>query len=125
MNNSKVLRLLGVAGLAVLLATTALAQKKTREERREEATQRSVTGTITDDADNPVNGAVVQLKDMRSLAVRSFITQADGAYRFSGLKIDLDYQISVKAGELTAGPRTLSNFDSRKDPVLNFKLEKK
>ena len=75
--------------------------------------------------DQPAAGAVVQVKDMRTLQVRSFITQTDGMYHFSGLRADIDYQLTAKSGDLTAGPRTLSIFDNRKDAVMNFKLEKK
>ena len=61
----------------------------------------------------------------RSLQVRSFITQDDGTYHFSGLKGDIEYQLTAKAGDGSAGPKTLSIFDSRKEAILNFKLEKK
>ena len=112
--------------VSTTLVTTALvAQKKTREERREEATTRSALGLVTGPDDAPLSGAVVQVKDMRTLQVRSFITQNDGAYHFSGLKNDTDYQLSAKSGEMTAAPRTLSIFDNRREAVMNFKLEKK
>jgi hypothetical protein len=116
-----------VASLAilVLVAVCLPAQKKTREERREEANSRSVQGIVVGADGKPVAGAVVQLKDMRTLQVRSFITQADGAYRFFGLKMDIDYQITARSGDLTAGPRNLTVFDSRKEAIINFKLENK
>jgi hypothetical protein len=75
--------------------------------------------------DKPTVGAVVQLKDMRSLQIRSFITQDDGTYHFSGLRGDIEYQLTAKAGDASAGPKTLSIFDSRKEAILNFKLDKK
>ena len=128
MSTYKRSRVLSIAAAAVLLAMLIAplqAQKKTREERREDATTRSVQGFVTDAADQPVAGAVVQVKEMRSLQVRSFITQGDGAYRFSGLKNDNDYQLTAKSGELTAGPKTLSIFDSRKEATINFKFGKK
>lgn len=112
-------------GAALLFTQTAVAQKKTREERREEATQRIAQGLVTGPDDQPVAGAVVQVKDTRTLAVRSFITQQDGMYRFTGLKNDTDYQLSAKSGDLSAGPRSLSIFDNRKEAIVNFKLEKK
>jgi hypothetical protein len=111
--------------LALSSVQLASAQKKTREERREEANSRAVHGSITDANDAPAVGAVVQLKDMRSLQIRSFITQDDGMYHFSGLKSDVDYQISARSGESSSPVRTLSIFDSRKDAVLNLKLDKK
>jgi hypothetical protein len=118
-------RLISILAVSTLLATGLMAQKKTREEKREEATTRSVQGQVTGPDGKPMAGAVVQIKDQRTLQVRSFITQDDGTYRFFGLKNDNDYQLTVKSGELAAGPRSLSIFDTRKDAIINFKLEGK
>jgi hypothetical protein len=119
-------RLMALGALAVILSSGLSAQqKKTREERREEASSRSVQGVVTGPDEQPSVGAVVQLKDTRSLQIRSFITLSDGMYHFSGLRQDIDYQLTAKSGDLTAGPRPLSIFDNRKEAILNFKLEKK
>lgn len=118
-------RITALFAVAALCGPLLLAQKPTREERREEANSRSAMGTITGADDMPAVGAVVQLKDMRSLQIRSFITQADGTYHFYGLKADVDYQISARSGDATAPQRTLSVFDTRKEAILNFKLEVK
>ena len=115
---------LTLTAIALILSMGLVAQKKTREERREEANSRAVTGTVTTADDKLVSGAVVQLKDMRTLQVRSFITLDDGQYHFSGLRIDIDYELTAKSGEMTA-TKKLSLFDNRKQAVLNFKLEKK
>jgi len=123
-NSARVLTLAMVA-LVMSAGVVSAAQKKTREERREEANSRAVQGVVTDASEMPVSGAVVQLKDMRTLQVRSYITQGDGTYHFSGLRADIEYQLLAKAGDTSAGPRTLSIFDSRKDAIMNFKLEKK
>lgn len=117
-------RVLTLTAIALILSMGLVAQKKTREERREEANSRAVTGTVTTADDKLVSGAVVQLKDMRTLQVRSFITLDDGQYHFSGLRIDIDYELTAKSGEMTA-TKKLSLFDNRKQAVLNFKLEKK
>jgi hypothetical protein len=61
---------------------------------------------------------------MRTLQVRSFITQTDGAYKFFGLRPDIDYQLTAHFGDMTAASRTLSIFDTRKEAVMNFKLDK-
>jgi hypothetical protein len=63
-------RVLTLTAMALILCAGLVAQKKTREERREEANSRLVKGTIADADDKPVSGAVVQLKDMRTLQVR-------------------------------------------------------
>ncbi len=118
-------RIVTIIAAGLVLSAGLSAQKKTREERREEANSRAVQGLVAGPDDQPVSGAVVQLKDMRTLQIRSFITQNDGMYHFSGLRADIDYQLTAKSGELSAAPRTLSIFDNRKDAVMNFKLEKK
>jgi len=119
-------RVLTLTAMASILCTGLLAQepKKTREERREEANSRSAMGTITSADDKPLSGAVVQLKDMRTLQVRSFITLDDGQYHFSGLRNDIDYELTAKSGETTS-TKKLSLFDNRKQAILNFKLDKK
>lgn len=119
------LQVLAVAALTLVLSANLFAQNKSREERRSEANSRAVQGLVTSADDQPVSGAVVQLKDMRTLQVRSYITQSDGAYHFSGLRMDVEYQVTAKSGETTAGPRNLSIFDTRKDAIMNLKLEKK
>jgi len=40
------------------------------------------------------------------------------------LRIDIDYELSARSGEMTA-TKKLSLFDNRKAAVMNFKLEKK
>lgn len=119
-------RVLTLTAMALVLCTGLIAQdpKKTREERREDANSRAVMGTVTTADEKLVSGAVVQLKDMRTLQVRSFITLDDGQYHFSGLRNDIDYELTARSGEMTA-TRKLSIFDNRKQAVMNFKLEKK
>ncbi len=117
-------RRLMIAGAILILAAGLGGQEQTRKEKRDEAKLRSVMGLVLDAQEQPASGAVVQLKDMRTLQVRSFITQNDGQYHFSGLRPDIDYQVTAKSGDMTAAPRTLSIFDNRKEAVMNFKLDK-
>jgi hypothetical protein len=117
-------RVVALAAVALLVSAGLFGQEQTRKEKRDEAKLRNVMGLVLDAQEQPASGAVVQLKDMRTLQVRSFITQNDGQYHFTGLRPDIDYQITAKFGEMTAAPRTLSIFDGRKDAVMNFKLDK-
>jgi hypothetical protein len=117
-------QVLTLTAMTLILCTGLIAQQKTREERREEANSRSAMGTVTSADDKALSGAVVQLKDMRTLQVRSFITLDDGQYHFSGLRPDIDYELTARSGEMTA-TKKLSIFDNRKQAVLNFKLDKK
>jgi len=110
--------------LLVVLTTASAFAQETKAEKRQAASERVVTGTVRDADGTPINGAVVQLKDVRSTQVRSFITQTNGSYHFSGLKLDNDYELEAKFNGMTSGWRTLSVFDSRKEPVINLKLDK-
>lgn len=122
----KSLRILSCATLALVFLTGAFAQDppQTRKEKREAAAERVVQGLVTAKDDQAVNLAVVELKDMRTLQIRSFITQQNGEYHFSGLKIDNDYQIEARHSGMTSGWKTLSVFDTRKEPIINLKLDK-
>lgn len=99
--------------------------KGDKKPKDEEGKTRSLTGTVRDDAENPVDSAVVQLKDTKSLQVRSFITKEDGAYQFHGLSVDVDYQVKADKQGSSSGVKTLSVFDSRKSAIINLKLENK
>lgn len=121
----KSIRVLAAVVASVLCATPVFAQKLTREEKREEANSRSATGLVTGVNGMPAVGAIVQLKDMRTLQVRSFITQADGTYHFYGLKADVDYELTARSGDATSRTRTLSVFDTRKEAILDFTLQNK
>ena len=92
---------------------------------KEDPTVRSLQGQVVDPDDKPAVGAVVQLKDTRTLQVRSFITQDNGEYRFSGLRADTDYEVKADFNGLTSDNKRLSNFDSRKIATVNIKLNRK
>ena len=111
-----------IAVLAVACAGLVSAQRK---KDKDDPTIRNLQGQVVDPDDKPVAGAVVQLKDTRTLQVRSFITQADGEYRFSGLRADTDYEVKAEYNGMTSDNKRLSNFDSRKIATVNLKLNKK
>lgn len=110
-----------LAGMAVLtLAVPAFAQRK-----GEDTTTRSVQGTVTDASNALVEGAVVQLKDTKTLQIRSFITKGDGMYHFHGLNPNIDYELKADHQGASSGLKTLSSFDSRRQAVINLKVEAK
>ena len=77
--------------------------------------------------DRPAVGAVVQLENTKTLQVRSFITKEDGIFHFYELGSDVDYKLKAedkKTGE-ASDTKTLSSFDSRKQAIINLKLNPK
>jgi len=103
--------------LLLVCAPAGFAQK--------DSTTRSVQGLVSNTDDGSVAGAVVQLKNMKTLQVRSFITLEDGAYHFFELSPDVDYELKADFQGASSGPKTLSSFDSRKKAIINLKLSKK
>ena len=110
-----------LALLAVLLlcAPAMFAQKKKAENTR------SVQGTVTVADGSLVNGAVVQLKNTKTLQIRSFITKDDGTYHFYDLSPDIDYELKADYQGASSSTKTLSSFDSQKQSTLNLKLNPK
>jgi hypothetical protein len=103
----------------------ALGATCAEKNKHEDTNTRSVQGVVMDAGDNPVVGAVVQLKDTKTLQVRSFITQDKGSYHFAGLSTNVDYELKAEHDGASSGTKTLSVFDSRKQANINLKLDKK
>lgn len=111
-----------IAALLTISLGTCFAQKK---DKKNDSSTRIVQGTVTGADDAPVNGAVVQLKDTKTLQVRSFYTQQEGNYHFAGLSTNIDYELKAEKDGTSSSTRTLSVFDSRKTAIVNLKLDKK
>jgi hypothetical protein len=109
-----------------LIPGASVASGQSRKEKAEEAAKRSIEGVVmAPDSDQPVEGAIVQLKDMKSLQVRSFVTKQDGRYHFYGLSINNDYEVKSEFQGAASKTRMLSVYDARKKAIMDLKLEKK
>jgi len=97
----------------------------TAQDKKREAQLRTVRGVVMDKSDSPVSGSVVFLKNTRTNSVRSSYTDDSGGYRFSGLDPNTDYELHAEKEGAKSQTRTVSSFDSRKDIVLNLKIDKK
>lgn len=133
-------RLLGIGSLVAFLAGAALlpAQEqppapapktpplfKGDKPKKDDGT-RVLKGVVRDPEDNLVDGAVVKVKDTKSLAIRSYITKADGAFSFQGLAVGTDYELRAELRDGSSSPvKILSVFDNRREPVINLKIEPK
>ena len=89
------------------------------------STTRSIEGAVLDTKGSPVPGAIVLLKDTKTLQVRSFIAHNDGKYHFFGLSTDINYELRAESNGLTSKSKMVSVFDSHKIVKLNLKLKKK
>ena len=84
--------------------------------------QRIVQGKVVDGKNAAVNGAVVYLKDDHSLAVKSYITDGDGTYRFGQLAQSTDYEIWAESSGKKSAVKSISSFDSKNQFFINLKI---
>lgn len=113
-------QLLGLAFALSIFAAFVGAQ-----EAKKESQLRSVHGIVSDKAENPMPAGVVFLKNTRNNAVRSYIADESGNYKFSGLDPNTDYEIHAEKDGAKSPTRAISSFESRKEIVVNLKIDTK
>ena len=91
--------------------------KKTRP------TSKMLTGTVTDKSEQPISGAVVYLKNSKTLVVKSFFTQENGSYRFPQLALNTDYEIWAEKDGKKSDTKGVSQFDDRYSPTVNLRID--
>jgi hypothetical protein len=109
----------------LVMALMVLASFAGAQEAKHESQLRSVHGIVTDKSDTPIPGAVVFLKNTRTNAVRSYIADDTGNYRFSGLDPNTDFELHAEKDGAKSPTRTISSFESRKEIVVNLKIDTK
>jgi hypothetical protein len=108
------------AVLMLALGSAAFPQTSKKGELKE----RTVDGMVVDHDGKPVNRAVVQLKNVRTAQIRSYITEEKGSFSFNGLNPDIDYEIRADLDGNSSPTKTLSSYDGRKAFTVTLKLAK-
>lgn len=108
---------LGFVVAPAVLSTAAAAQQRG-------PVQRVVQGKVTNDENAAMKGAVVYLKDGRTLSVKSFIADDQGEYRFGQLAPNVDYEIWAEHDGKKSSVKTISSFDTKNQFYINLKIEK-
>jgi hypothetical protein len=109
---------------ALLLVCTFMAGPLRAQDGSPSSQLRGVTGVACDKNDNPIASAVVYLKNVRTLTVRTYITDDKGEYHFSGLDPNVDYEIHAEHDDMTSADHTVSSLDSRKEMNVTLKINK-
>jgi hypothetical protein len=109
---------LGLALAAALLAPSMVEAAK----KKKEAPTRTVKGIVTDENENPLQ-AVVQLKNTRTMDVRSYYVREDGRYFFSGLDLNTDYEVRAFMDGWQEKTRRVSAFDDRTELFYQLTLK--
>lgn len=107
-------KLAAFVAIFTLLAVTAmpLAAQATR----------TLQGQVMKGGDAPLPGAVVYLKNTKTLAIRTFVSDDKGNYRFASLSPNVDYEIYAEYKGAKSDTKTLSAFDSRSTATINLKV---
>jgi hypothetical protein len=105
-----------LAGLATVQIRVLAAQQQP---------PRVVQGKVVDKSEAGLKGATVYLKDGHTLAVKSYVTGEDGAYRFGQLTPTADYQVWAEfpAGGKKSPVKSISSFDSRAEFNITLKID--
>jgi hypothetical protein len=85
--------------------------------------QRVVQGRVQTKAGAALPGAVVYLKDSHTLAVKSFISDEKGGYRFGQLSQSTDYELWAEMDGKKSANRSISSLDSRNDFNIDLKID--
>jgi hypothetical protein len=113
------------AVIAALLTLAAAGLVFAQERPKKESELRTVRGTVIDKDETPVGTAVVYLKNAHTQDITTHLSDTDGTFRFSGLDLNVDYEIHAEKEGMTSATRSVSNFDTRKEFVLTLKLDRK
>jgi|SRR5579862_88107 len=114
-----------VFAIAALVTLAAASLVFAQEKPKKESELRTVRGTVVDAGETPVNTAVVYLKNAHTQDITTHLSDTDGTFRFSGLDLNVDYEIHAEKEGMTSATRSVSNFDTRREFVLTLKLDHK
>ena len=93
--------------------------------QRGQGEARTLVGHVVDDREQPLQKAIVYLKNTKNLAIKTYISEPDGTFRFSGLAPNIDYEVYAEHEGGRSDTKTLSGFDSRRQVSVTLKIKGK
>lgn len=84
---------------------------------------KSLSGLVLGQGDTPLAQSVVYLKNMKTLAVKSFIADDTGGFHFYALSPNTDYQVYAEFNGQRSGTKTVSAFDSKTKVEMTLKID--
>jgi hypothetical protein len=85
--------------------------------------QRAVTGTVVDSSSDPVAGATVFLKDLKTKTIRSYTSSDKGKFRFAQVNMVEDHELWAEKDGKKSAVKTVSSWDTRKEFDCELKLK--
>ncbi len=90
-------------------------QKSPKHEKA--PTSRTVSGQVTDENGQILQGAMVTLTDKKTGEKTSFFTKKDGRYKFEDLSFNNDYEVQAHYKDKASEMKKLSQYDTTPRPV--------
>ncbi len=85
--------------------------------------ERVVQGKVEQASGSLAQGAIVYIKNAKTLEVRTYISTADGSYRFGQLHPDANYTVWAEYQGKKSKEKTISSFDTKKIFNILLKIE--
>ncbi len=86
---------------------------------------RTLHGQVVDQQGNQIKGGVVYLRSLATQIVRSYISDDEGQYRFSGLDPNADYEIHAETPDQTSERARFRVTTTAKISCLILRVDKK
>lgn len=86
---------------------------------------KTLQGKVFGSSDAPLSGAIVYLQNDKTNDIRSFISIADGSYRFGELAPDTDYKVWARYKDEKSGTKVVSSYDSRTQVFIDLHIKTK
>jgi len=115
------LRLVAIAAALAFLPAMLAAPAQTLQSAK---SQRTLEGMVRDAARQPLAGAIVYLKNLNSLSVKTYVTSADGSFHFGQVGMDSDYEIYAEAEGRKTRTRRISAFNNKKRWTIDLAMKK-
>lgn len=106
---------IAVFGIEVALTTPAAQAQNIGE--------RTVSGTVLDEASAPVVGATVFLRNEKSKSIRSYTSDNVGHFHFAQVNMAEDFDLWAEKSGHKSEVKTVSSWDARKEFVSDLKLK--
>ena len=116
----RLLPTLAVCAAGIMLVGVMLSTPAARAQILSQPSVRTLSGTVTDTGHEPIRGAIVELRNVTSKVLVSYLTDANGQYTFKRLDGNTDYDVHVVYRGHHSPLRSISKFDSHMSKVINF-----
>jgi pimeloyl-ACP methyl ester carboxylesterase len=117
------LSFLCVFTLLSVAAVPAEAQLFPRNRRDTGPKPKNIQGLVSDVKGQPIVGARVYVRDVKSKVVRTLTTDESGIYKLFALPPTVDYEVHAEFKGMATDKKIISQFLNREDNVLNFKID--